>query len=229
MLTKLHNLITNNEQSITNLLTLARLRSKALKIHNKVGALIVDLNTNDYAVGWNYSLGSSLENLRTGEPATVHNLSIPYTEDDIVTNHGTVVHAEACAIDNLNKQKDFTDLSMPELTFEDLKLPTRELDKSEKQFKSKLSHFLAKLDTLIDDAEIYLNDLKELYKEVASYNKETTYVCFVTKEPCETCKNLLVENNINFIVYPINGIFKVYKLEGDSYKYAHLNYNLNII
>ena len=78
MLTKLHNLITNNEQSITNLLTLARLRSKALKIHNKVGALIVDLNTNDYAVGWNYSLGSSLENLRTGEPATVHNLSIPY-------------------------------------------------------------------------------------------------------------------------------------------------------
>ena len=229
MLTELHNLITNNEQSITNLLTLARLRSKALKIHNKVGALIVDLNTNDYAVGWNYSLGSSLENLRTGEPATVHNLSIPYTEDDIVTNHGTIVHAEACAIDNLNKQKDFTDLSMPELTFEDLKLPTRELDKSEKQFESELSHFLAKLDTLIDDVEIYLKDLKELYDDIASYNRETDYVCFVTRKPCEICISRLIENNINFIVYPTNGIFKVYKLEGDSYKYVQLNYHLNII
>lgn len=226
MLTKLHNLITNNEQSITNLLTLARLRSKALKIHNKVGALIVDLNTNDYVVGWNYSLGASLENLRTGEPATVHNLSIPYTEDDIVTNHGTIVHAEACAIANLNKQRNLADFNMPAPIFEELKFPTYTI---EARFQSEVNYFLEKLNSTIEDAEIYLDDLKKLHEEVTSSCKETIYVCFVTKEPCETCKNLLVENNINLIVYPINGTFQVYKLEGDSYKYAHLNCNLDII
>lgn len=226
MLTKLHNLITDNEQSVTNLLTLARLRSKALKIHNKVGALIVNLNTNDYVVGWNYSMSTSLEKLKTGESATVHNLSIPYKDDDLVTNHDTIIHAEAHAIDNLNKQRNLADFNMPAPIFEELEFPTYTI---EARFQSEVNYFLEKLNSTIEDAEIYLNDLKELYKEVVSYNKETTYVCFVTKEPCETCKNLLIENNINLIVYPINGIFKVYKLEGDSYKYAHLNYHLNII
>lgn len=221
---KLIAFINKNDKNIGKLLLLARLRSKALKINNKVGALILDINSLEYCAGWNYSLASALEKHKSGEPATIYNLSLNYSEDDLITNHGAIVHAETHAIDNLKKLRSSSidDLNMPMQTFEELKF-----SKEGDNYESSLNRFLSKLDTLIDDVESYLDDLKAIHKNVELFENtiKAVYVCIVTKEPCESCLGNLVQNNIDYLLWPVGeNLFRAHELIADSYKDIELTF-----
>lgn len=101
--------VDKNRVGVIRLLTLARMSSLSLKRQNKVGAVIVDLDTKELGIGWNYAIDSTLETYKNGREVTLKTSSLYDTDDDLRTNHGHIIHAEQAALEHFFENRENKD------------------------------------------------------------------------------------------------------------------------